>query len=119
LLLGVDHDANTTVHLAEYLAQVPYRVPKYCTVLCDGVPTRVDYGEIDHCCRNFSRVGTWLQKRGLERRGPVGHVDARFMRARDVVATVVEELEADACRFLCLVTACCDECDLAGASTTS
>ncbi|MCW5964997.1 MAG: AAC(3) family N-acetyltransferase, partial [Bryobacterales bacterium] len=30
LLLGVDHSANTTIHLAELIANVPYGVPKHC-----------------------------------------------------------------------------------------
>ena len=47
---------------------MPYRIAKYCTVLVDGVPTRVGYGEIDHCCRNFRLMGEWLGRRGLERR---------------------------------------------------
>ena len=45
LLLGVDHDANTTLHLAELLAGVPYRSPKHITVLRDGEPTWIDYLE--------------------------------------------------------------------------
>ena len=115
LLLGVGHDANTTVHLAEALAGVPYRVPKYCTVLRDGVPTRVDYGEIDHCCRNFQLVGNWLKRRGLERRGRVGYGPARLARSRDVVATVVQELEPDLCPFLCARGAGCEDCEAAWA----
>jgi len=50
LLLGVDHDADTSLHLAELLAGVRYRVPKHCTVLRAGRPVRVDYAENDHCC---------------------------------------------------------------------
>jgi aminoglycoside 3-N-acetyltransferase len=113
LLLGVGYDANTTIHLAEFEAGAPYRIPKFCTVLRGGVPTRVDYGEIDHCCRNFGLVGEWLERRGLERLGQVGNALARLVRSRDVVATVVEELEIDACRFLCRRGAGCDECDAA------
>lgn len=33
LLLGVGHDANTTLHLAELMAKVPYGVPRHCTIL--------------------------------------------------------------------------------------
>jgi aminoglycoside N3'-acetyltransferase len=113
LLLGVDHDANTTVHLAEFCAGVPYRAPKFCTVVRDGVPTRVDYGEIDHCCRNFKLVGEWLAERSLERRGPVGHATARLVRSRDVVSTVGEELAGDVYRLLCAEGTGCDDCDVA------
>ena len=115
LLLGVGHDANTTVHLAEYLAEVPYRIPKFCVVRREGVPVRVEYAEIDHCCRNFRLVGEWLAARGLERRGPVGHGTARLARAREIVTTVVPELRSDPYRFLCR-QGTCDECDLAWAS---
>jgi hypothetical protein len=40
------------------------------------------------------------------------------MRGRDVVATVVDELASDPCRFLCPRGTGCDECDLAWASVT-
>jgi len=33
LLIGVGHDANTTIHLAEILAGVRYRLPAHATVL--------------------------------------------------------------------------------------
>ena len=36
LLLGVDHSANTTLHLAECVAGVPYRDRKSCVVLRDA-----------------------------------------------------------------------------------
>jgi aminoglycoside 3-N-acetyltransferase len=113
LLLGVHHSENTTVHLGEYFAGVPYRVPKHCTVMADGVPKRIDYGEIDHCCRNFRFVGEWLEARGLERKGRVGNTIARLARARDIVQTVTEELRDDPCRFLCAKERQCTECNAA------
>ncbi len=118
LLLGVDHDANTTIHLAEFYADVPHRVPQFCAVMRDGVRHRIDYEEIDHCCSNFRLVGEWLQHRDLERRGQVGHVMARLARSRDVVATVVEELRGNPCRFLCAPATGCDECDAAWRSVS-
>jgi aminoglycoside N3'-acetyltransferase len=71
LLLGVGHDADTTLHLAELLAGVPYRVPKHCTVLRDGRPARIDYGENDHCCARFALADDWLRA-GRTIRGPRG-----------------------------------------------
>ena len=111
LLLGVDHRANTTIHLAEFLAGVPYRVPKHCTVLQNGVPVRVDYGEIDHCCQNFTLVGEWLEKHGLERRGQVGNALCRLVSSRALVETVVRELKSDPFRFLCRPGTGCATCD--------
>ena len=100
LLLGVDHNANTTIHLAEWLAGVRYRRPKYSTTLRDGRPVRVGYHEIGHCCENFHLVGEWLAARALERRGLVGHAQARLVRSRDVVAVVKERLRQDETVFL-------------------
>jgi aminoglycoside 3-N-acetyltransferase len=100
LLLGVGHDSNTTIHLAESLADVRYRRPKYLTILEDGRPIRVNYREIDHCCQNFNLVGDWLAARGLERRGPVGHASARLVRSRHLVDVVTERLRQDETLFL-------------------
>jgi aminoglycoside 3-N-acetyltransferase len=116
LLLGVGHDANTTVHLAEILSRVPYRVPKHITIESGGRPVRVDYQENDHCCQRFALLDEWLRTRGLQSEGPVGHAHARLMRARDVVRVVCEHLAADSLLFLHPPDARCEECDEARAS---
>ena len=69
LLLGVDHTANTTIHLGEYMRRARYRRKKYVTLLKEGRLSRFDYTEIDHCCQNFSLVDGWLESEGLQRRG--------------------------------------------------
>jgi aminoglycoside N3'-acetyltransferase len=111
LLLGVEHDANTTIHLAELVADVPYRLPKSCVVIRDGQPVRIRYGENDHCCARFRLVGGWLGAEGLESRGPVGHAQARLARSRSVVDVVVPRLVADPLLFLHGPEAACAECD--------
>jgi aminoglycoside N3'-acetyltransferase len=110
LLLGVDHDANTTIHLGELIFGVPYSQPKHITVLANGRPKRIDYDENDHCCLRFNLVGDWLRARGLQREGPFGQARATLVRSRDVVSTVVEELARDALRFL-HPRGECEECD--------
>lgn len=110
LLAGVDHDANTTVHLGELEGEAPYRQPRHILVLQDGVPTRIDYGENDSCCRGFNMVGDWLRSRGLLREGPLSRGPAMLARSRDIVATVIEELRDDPCRFLC-PRGSCEDCD--------
>ncbi len=119
LLLGVGHDANTTIHLAESIAQVPYRIRKWATMLRDGRPERVDFDETDHCCRNFALVDGWLRQRGLQIEGIVGGAMARLVRSKDVVDTVVPRLKQDPLRFLCLPDAACEECDTARRSAVS
>jgi aminoglycoside 3-N-acetyltransferase len=118
LLLGVGHDANTTLHLAELLAGVPYRVPRHCTVLDErGRPVRVDYGENDHCCERFALADEWLRERGLQREGRVGHARARLVRSRDVVAVARERLARDPLVFLHTRGSGCAECDEAWETT--
>jgi aminoglycoside N3'-acetyltransferase len=111
LLLGVGHDANTTVHLAEILARVPYGVTKHITLERDGRPVRLEYRENDHCCQRFALVDDWLRARSLQAEGPVGRASSRLMRARDVVAVVRERLATDPLTFLHPSDAGCDECD--------
>lgn len=115
LLLGVGHDANTTIHLAEYLAGVRYRLPKYLTLVRDGRPFRFPYREIDHCCEGFSQLDTWLDSLGQQRRGVVGRATARLARARDIVAAVLPQLRRDETAFLHPAGRCA-ECDAARAS---
>jgi aminoglycoside N3'-acetyltransferase len=118
LLLGVGHDADTTLHLAEVMADVPYRIPKHCTVLENGRAVRVDYGENDHCCQRFALADDWLRSRGLQREGRVGHAHARLVRSRDIVSTALEYLARDPLLFL-HPRGECAECDEAWKSLGS
>jgi aminoglycoside 3-N-acetyltransferase len=100
LLLGVGHDADTTVHLAEALAGVRYRQPKTLILLRDGHPVQVAYDEIDHCCANFARVDGWLDAAGLQRRGRLGQAEARLARSHDIVRVACDRLHVDETVFL-------------------
>lgn len=115
LLLGVGHDANTTIHLAEALAGVRYRRKSQAFIVQNGQPTRIDYPEIDHCCQNFALADGWLEAKGLQRRGQVGHAEARLMRSRDLVSIVTEQLQRHETVFL-HPAGVCKECDEAWAS---
>jgi aminoglycoside 3-N-acetyltransferase len=100
LLLGVDHTSDTTIHLCESMSGVRYGREKYLTILKDGMPTRFDYREIDHCCENFTLVDGWLDERGVQKRGKVGNADARLIHSRDIVQVVMERLRANETIFL-------------------
>jgi aminoglycoside N3'-acetyltransferase len=115
LLLGVGHDGNTTLHLAENLAGVRYRLQAVAMVLVAGQVTRCQYEEVDHCCENFSLMDGWLDAAGLQRRGTVGHGEARLARSRDLVRVAVARLEDDETVFL-HPPGVCGQCDEARAS---
>ncbi|HLM48163.1 MAG TPA: AAC(3) family N-acetyltransferase, partial [Myxococcaceae bacterium] len=119
LLLGVNHDADTTLHLAELLAGVPYSVPKSCTVLQEGRLVRLEYGENDHCCERFTLADGWLRERGLQSEGRVGHAQARLVRARDIVRVALEHLAREPLLFLHPPSAGCADCDEARKSTAA
>ncbi|MET0286450.1 MAG: AAC(3) family N-acetyltransferase [Polyangiales bacterium] len=112
LLLGVGHSENTTLHLAESLADVPYSIA-YPTVIAEGETALI--AETDHCCRNFAQADAWLG--ALQQRGPVGRGEARLMSSRELVARALEHLERDPLVFLCQRD--CDECAAARASVAA
>ena len=114
LLLGVGHDANTTVHLAENVAGVRYKLPKYATFLHDGQLVRQHYHEVDHCCANFALLDSWLEARGHQQRGFIAGAPARLVSARDVVATALDQLRENETVFL-HPRGVCKECDEARA----
>lgn len=115
LLLGVGHDANTTVHLAENMAGARYLLPKHLTVLRDGRPEKFEYRELDHCCQGFALLDEWLEAEGKQRRGRVGRAEARLMRSRDVVEAALPRLRQDETVFL-HPSGICEECDDARAA---
>ena len=118
LLLGVTHSENTTLHVAEALARVPYGVEHPC-VIADGDGDRartVMIRETDHCCRRFVLLDGWLRASGQQREGAIGHAHARLCDARAVVTTALARLIEDPLIFLCPADSGCAECDLARAS---
>jgi aminoglycoside 3-N-acetyltransferase len=115
LLLGVGHDADTTVHLAENLAGVRYRRRAAACISHEGRAIRVEYGEPDHCCANFARLDEWLEAGGRQRRGQVGGAAARLARSRDIVDAALARLRREETVFLHPPGAC-GECDEAHAS---
>ncbi len=115
LLLGVEHSENTTLHLAETVAGVPYSVSHPCVVEADGRVEHIMIAETDHCCRGFCIADEWLRECGQQREGKVGNAHARLIRARPLVSIAVKHLTANPLLFLCSPSSC-EECDLAWAS---
>jgi aminoglycoside N3'-acetyltransferase len=108
LLLGVGHDANTTIHVAENMAGMRYFRMQHVTVMRNGVLSHLDYQELDHCCANFALLDDWLGDR--QRRGRVGRGEARLARSRDIVEVAMQHLREDETVFL-HPPGKCDECD--------
>ena len=98
--MGVDHTSNTTIHLGENQAGVRYRRDKHVTVLKDGMASRLEYREIDHCCQNFSFLDDWLDEKGLQKHGKVGNAEAHLIRSYEIVDVVTKYLNENETTFL-------------------
>ena len=116
LLLGVSHEVNTTLHLAELMAEVPYGTPKHVTVRAEDGPTRVDYLENDHCTERFALAEGWMKEGGHQFEGIIGHAPSKLMRSRALIETALSYLRRDPLVFLHASGAECRECARARAS---
>ncbi len=116
LLVGVGHSENTSLHLAEDLAEVPYSVEHPCVVIDDGRAVVRNIPETDHCCEGFNIVDQWLDRERAQKKGRVGNATCRLMEASVVVDLVVRRLKNAPLTFLCPPTSDCLECRLAHAS---
>jgi len=104
LLLGVDHDANTTIHLAESLLEMPH-----LTQLPDRFPVRGPDGartwrairKTTKCSDGFVKLEPHLERAGVIRRGRVGDAPSQLLRSRDIVRVAVELLMRQPEALLC------------------
>jgi aminoglycoside 3-N-acetyltransferase len=77
LLLGVGHEANTSLHLAEYRADIdPERVTHSAPVRRDGERVRVAFENIALDDADFPELGAAFEAAVGSARGPVGEADA-------------------------------------------
>jgi aminoglycoside 3-N-acetyltransferase len=90
LLLGVGHDRNTSLHLAEYRSGVRARVQQSGPVLVEGERAWVSWTDIDLDVDDLAPLGADLDRAGLVHVGSVGNASARQMKQRRVVDYATE-----------------------------
>ncbi len=96
LLLGVGHDNNTSIHLAEYRAEYPAKraVRQGAPVMRDGRREWVEFEDIDVSSDDFSALGAQFgAETGCVRSGRVGSAIARLMPQRPLIDFAVRWLE--------------------------
>lgn len=104
LLLGVDHDADTTIHLAEsrldlpHLREIPDRFPARNAV---GERIWLAVTKTTKCSDGFVALAPHLDRAGVVRRGRVGDADAQLVRSQDVVRIATDLLSHDPTALLC------------------
>lgn len=88
VLLGVGHDNNTSLHLAETRAlgaDAP-RVADAAPLLVDGVRRWVEYTHVDYDASDFAAVGdAYAEAGGSESKVPVGAGEIRRIPMRELV----------------------------------
>lgn len=111
LLLGIGHEANATIHLAESDGRVGYCIPRYASVVENGGARRRFYFEPTGCSRLYSRLDEVLDRHGMQQHGRVGNADARLVSASRVFLAACELLASDRMAFIHPEGECrkCDE----------
>jgi aminoglycoside N3'-acetyltransferase len=107
LLLGVDHDRNTMLHLAETIAGSAYLRDATVQVVTEGgdiAPVTLHKMAYGH--RQFISLDRGLSQAGIQRLGHVGTAVARLMRADELVAFALERLRQDPAALLCSKPRC-------------
>lgn len=101
LLLGVGHDANTTLHLAECRLDLPhlYALPdRFPTRDAEGRRVLRPVAKTTKCSDGFVKIAPWLRP---DREGRVGDAQAMVFRSREVVRVATEVLRRDPTALLC------------------
>jgi aminoglycoside 3-N-acetyltransferase len=113
LLIGVGHTTNSTIHVGEVHAAVPYLdvpffadSPRELTVVTPAGDVVVPIIHPSGCSKAFGAVERPLRQRGAIRDGFFGGALVQLMRGQAVIETVVEMLTANPGELLCTDPVC-------------
>ncbi|WP_411963241.1 aminoglycoside N(3)-acetyltransferase [Haloferax sp. YSMS24] len=96
LLLGVGHDSNTSLHLAEYRADFEKEhVESAAPLLRDGERVVVEYEDIEIETDDFEAVGAAFESEVGHTEGTVGAATAKVVDQPELVDFAVEWFEAN------------------------
>jgi aminoglycoside 3-N-acetyltransferase len=109
LLIGVDHTANSTIHIAEEFLRLPYLNRTRSTTVIDEHGERNITLRRPPCSNGFNVVDAPLRARGQIRESRLGNARVLLMRSQDLVAVALELLRDDPAALLCCGG--CEFCD--------
>jgi aminoglycoside 3-N-acetyltransferase len=93
-MLGLDHSRNTSLHLAEYRADIPrFTVREGTAMLIDGERRWLSYDLFDLDDRDFAALGDDYEAVYHIPPGRVGVGEAHFVRQRPLIDFAVDWLE--------------------------
>lgn len=95
LLLGVGHGNNTSLHLAEYRANIQKKILQQgAPVLVEGQRQWKTFEDIEMNSNDFEAIGkVFAEETGLEQRGKIGLANARLFPQCELVDFAVRWLE--------------------------
>lgn len=96
LLLGVGHDRNTSLHLAQYRCQNRPAIRQAGPVIVDGVRRWTEWPDIDLDSDNFAELGPEFRLDSSSRIGTVGQATVELMRQRHLVDWATERFRRTA-----------------------
>ena len=97
LLLGVGHESNTSLHLAEMRANYPTKrvVKQGAPVRVDGVTRWTEFQDLDPDSDDFAEIGRAFASANQVSQGRVGAADSNLFGQRGLVDFAVEWIEAN------------------------
>lgn len=96
LLLGVGHENNTSLHLAEYRADVPKPIVRHgAPVLEGGERVYVEYEDVETSTEDFSELGDAFEEQVGVSEGTVGVATAKLVDQSALVDFAVDWFEAN------------------------
>lgn len=98
LLLGVGHERNSSLHLAEYRATYPTKriVQESVPICTSGVRTWTTFENIDLDASDFERIGNTFVNSdagNMTHHGKIGLADCQLMPQREIVDFTVNWIE--------------------------
>ncbi|MGM0398151.1 MAG: aminoglycoside N(3)-acetyltransferase [Halobacteriota archaeon] len=95
LLLGTNHNTNTSLHLAEYRAGIsPPKVRNAAPIRRDGERVVAEYEDIELSTDDFLDIGAAFEREHDVASGTVGAADATLIDQRSLVDFAVEWMES-------------------------
>jgi aminoglycoside 3-N-acetyltransferase len=93
LLLGVNHENNSSMHIAEHRLPNPVRKKAESAILVDGKRVWKVYEALDYQDELFEEIGEAFEKAADVKKGYVGKAVSTLMKQRDVVEFTYQYLK--------------------------
>jgi aminoglycoside 3-N-acetyltransferase len=116
LVVGVNHAANSAVHLAENWVDAPYARRKALVRTIDGAMEEMEGSP--ECSNGFSKIEPVLRQARILRSGYIGNAASQRMSIQHVVSMAMEMMRGNPESFLC-DNPLCAACTLARKFTTA